>query len=68
MNTSPDKNRSRNTTDETAAAGPVRHIQLQKNRIDSADLFIDTREIVLAHGDETYRLRLTAQNKLILTK
>ncbi len=26
------------------------------------------REIIIAHGDEIYRLRLTSQNKLILTK
>lgn len=26
------------------------------------------REVVIRHGDETYRLRLTRQNKLILTK
>jgi hemin uptake protein HemP len=41
---------------------------LQNYRIDSRALFTNTREIVIAHGDETYRLRLTAQNKLILTK
>lgn len=38
------------------------------NRINSRDLFAATREILINHGDETYRLRLTAQNKLILTK
>ncbi|TVS13858.1 MAG: hemin uptake protein HemP [Gammaproteobacteria bacterium] len=26
------------------------------------------KEVVIRHGDETYRLRLTRQNKLILTK
>ena len=26
------------------------------------------REIIIAHGDDAYRLRLTSQNKLILTK
>jgi len=26
------------------------------------------REIIIGHGEETYRLRLTSQNKLILTK
>ncbi|EGP08432.1 hypothetical protein CSIRO_2160 [Bradyrhizobiaceae bacterium SG-6C] len=39
-----------------------------ENRIQSRDLFVSSREIIIAHGDETYRLRLTAQNKLILTK
>ena len=68
MNTSTGKNKDRNTGNEVSSRAPVRQIQLQQNRIDSADLFVDTREIVLTHGDETYRLRLTAQNKLILTK
>ena len=41
---------------------------LRDNRIDSRDLFVGTREITIAHGSDIYRLRLTAQNKLILTK
>jgi len=45
-----------------------RSVPLTDNRINSRDLFAATREILIAHGDETYRLRLTAQNKLILTK
>ena len=45
-----------------------RSIPLMDNRINSRDLFAATREILIVHGDETYRLRLTAQNKLILTK
>ena len=36
--------------------------------IDSRDLFVEVREIVIGHGEDRYRLRLTAQNKLILTK
>jgi len=38
------------------------------NRIDSRDLFSNEREIIISHGEEAYRLRLTSQNKLILTK
>lgn len=38
------------------------------NRIDSRDLFSNERELIIAHGDEIYRLRLTSQHKLILTK
>ena len=38
------------------------------NRLDSRDLFAAEREIIIAHGEDTYRLRLTSQNKLILTK
>jgi hemin uptake protein HemP len=45
-----------------------RSVSLHENRVDSRALFQGAREITIAHGDETYRLRLTAQNKLILTK
>ena len=46
----------------------VRSIPVVDDRIDSRDVFIGTREIIISHGGETYRLRLTMQNKLILTK
>jgi hemin uptake protein HemP len=36
--------------------------------VDSRELFAATREIIIAHGTDVYRLRLTMQNKLILTK
>ena len=36
--------------------------------LDSAELFRDGREIVIRHGAEHYRLRLTNSNKLILIK
>jgi hemin uptake protein HemP len=45
-----------------------RVVPVDANRIDSRDLFVGTRELTISHGSETYRLRLTAQNKLILTK
>ena len=45
-----------------------RMISLAGHKIDSRDLFIGTREVIIHHGDEVYRLRLTSQNKLILTK
>ena len=38
------------------------------NRLDSRELFATEREIIIVHGEESYRLRLTSQNKLILTK
>ena len=41
---------------------------MRGNRLDSRDLFANDREIIIAHGEEHYRLRLTSQNKLILTK
>jgi hemin uptake protein HemP len=43
-------------------------IAVGSRRIDSRDLFGDGREIIIAHGTECYRLRLTKQNKMILTK
>ena len=43
-------------------------VRVVDREIDSRDLFLRTREITIAHGDDIYRLRLTAQNKLILTK
>jgi hemin uptake protein HemP len=49
-------------------AGNERRLTITANRIDSRDLFVGTREVVIAHGNDAYHLRLTAQNKLILTK
>jgi hemin uptake protein HemP len=46
----------------------VRTIPVIDDRIDSRDVFVGTREIIISHGGESYRLRLTMQNKLILTK
>lgn len=48
------------------AAG--RAIPMVDAQLDSRDLFAAGRLITIAHGDQTYQLRLTAQNKLILTK
>ena len=46
----------------------VRQVTIANDRLDSRDLFVGTREITIRHGSEAYHLRLTAQNKLILTK
>ena len=51
-----------------SSAEDTRAVPLRGNRFDSRDIFKSGREITIAHGEETYRLRLTAQNKLILTK
>jgi hemin uptake protein HemP len=45
-----------------------RRIRVIENRLDSRELFGETREIMIGHGGDVYRLRLTALNKLILTK
>ncbi len=64
----------KNSKLETVSSDPVREqtdarsVAVASHRIDSRDLFVGTREITIGHGAETYRLRLTAQNKLILTK
>jgi hemin uptake protein HemP len=57
------------------AAGPTqspsattRSLTIRGSRIDSRELFAAEREIIIAHGEDSYRLRLTSQNKLILTK
>ena len=54
--------------DPANSSAEGRKINVVDDRIDSRDLFVNTREITIAHGKEVYRLRLTAQNKLILTK
>jgi hemin uptake protein HemP len=53
---------------QTMSQSTVRTIKIVEGRMDSSDLFIGTREIIIGHGEDLYRLRLTAQNKLILTK
>lgn len=39
-----------------------------KPQLKSADLFSGSREINILHNDDTYRLSITKQGKLILTK
>jgi hemin uptake protein HemP len=69
MNTDSDQETSRNAARESlTSSAEGRKINVTGDRIDSRDLFINTREITIAHGADVYRLRLTAQNKLILTK
>jgi hemin uptake protein HemP len=36
--------------------------------VDSVTLMSGRRELIIRHGEDTYRLRVTASNKLILTK
>lgn len=45
-------------------AVPVRQI----TRIDSQSLFAGKQEVLIVHQGEEYRLRITKQQKLILTK
>ena len=50
------------------ASDAAKTLVMRGNRLDSRDLFSTEREIIIVHGEEHYRLRLTSQNKLILTK
>jgi hemin uptake protein HemP len=52
----------------TDAALQRRTVHVSKGRITSGELFGTTRQLVIVHGDDAYTLRITAQNKLILTK
>ncbi len=59
----------RDARQHAGTTSPVtRSLIMSGNRIDSRDLFSTEREIMIVHGEEAYRLRLTSQNKLILTK
>jgi hemin uptake protein HemP len=49
-------------TDEPESAGSTPVV------IDSVTLMGGRRELIIRHGENTYRLRVTASNKLILTK
>jgi len=46
----------------------TREVPVRSGEINSQDLFQSEREVRILHGDQTYRLRVTALNKLILTK
>lgn len=64
----PDGTSGKDAGDQSRTTLIERSIPLTDNRIQSRDLFVSSREIIITHGEETYRLRLTSQNKLILTK
>jgi hemin uptake protein HemP len=61
-------NAERGDEREQSFAGTRRHVSIANDRLDSRELFVGTREITILHGGDAYHLRLTAQNKLILTK
>ncbi len=50
------------------AAPQARAVPMVDARLDSRDLFAGGRVVTIAHGEHLYQLRLTNQNKLILTK
>jgi hemin uptake protein HemP len=69
MSVPDDQDNTRSSIGEKRAlSAQDRTIRIVDGCIDSRDLFVEIREIVIGHGEDRYRLRLTAQNKLILTK
>jgi hemin uptake protein HemP len=56
------------TSVESAAAPAPAASPGGPRRLDSAALFQRAREIVIVHGGQEYRLRITKADKLILTK
>ena len=61
MNKTPNTEHSPERTADSTAGG-------ERRQFDVRDLLGDAREAVLIHGGEEYRLRITANGKLILTK
>ncbi|ABD04877.1 conserved hypothetical protein [Rhodopseudomonas palustris HaA2] len=59
---------NKNPTASAADPAAERAVSIVGNQLESRELFSLGREIVIAHGGDRYRLRLTSQNKLILTK
>lgn len=51
-----------------SAATPSTEDGRQPLVLDSADLFLRGKEVRIRHAGEEYRLRLTSNNRLILTK
>lgn len=60
-NTAPDSEPAQPHSSVSEAAGRPRVYQ-------SAELFGAGKEVWIEHGEELYRLRITAQGKLLLTK
>ncbi len=57
-----------NTTHKDRDSGRLRHVVVRNAEIDSQELFQSERQLLIRHGAVVYRLRVTSQNKLILTK
>ena len=69
MTAGKDKDQSNpSSADDKNSPARKRLVTVVQDRLDSRDLFSGAREIIIAHGSDVYRLRLTSQNKLILTK
>ena len=56
------------STHTLSPRGETRHAVTPMRRLTSSDLLQGNREIIIEHAGGEYRLRLTSQGKLILTK
>ncbi len=54
--------------EEKNAASPSSGQKPETREIDVRELIGETKEVILLHAGERYRLRITANDKLILTK
>jgi hemin uptake protein HemP len=54
--------------ERTLSPGPERPRPAGKPRLQAAALLAGSREVIIEHAGEEYRLRLTKNGKLILTK
>jgi hemin uptake protein HemP len=64
-----DKNMNHNLTNAgLAASGSSQSVTAKLHRLNSTEVFNGAREVIIEHADDEYRLRLTSQGKLILTK
>ncbi len=59
---------SSKSTTHLPAAPPAETTTTDADSISSQDLFQGRQEICIKHAGQTYRLRITRQGKLILTK
>jgi hemin uptake protein HemP len=59
---------TKDSANKQEATSRLRQVSVKDGEIDSRELFQSDRELHIRHGDDTYRLRLTGLNKLILTK
>ncbi len=56
------------TLQREEAKADSRGAATNRPRLDSEKLFAGAREVLIEHAGQEYRLRLTSQNRLILTK
>jgi len=59
-----DSNRDRRQPAQSRGTGTVQGVR----RVSATALFAGGRELIIEHGSEEYRLRVTSKGKLILTK